>query len=99
MSSGIEIAESVQQPIPGPRVAPVESPCVTKAPGSGRWQRRLSRAVAATDLVIIAAASGIAAAVYSPALAAIGAAVLVGGLVAFRAWERGVLGQGSEEFA
>ncbi|MEJ2887975.1 sugar transferase [Actinomycetospora aeridis] len=90
--------------MPAPRAAEVLSPSVTAPASSRRWQRRLVKVVVATDLVVIATVATIAGIIgdwgFGPALRLnIVAAVLVlAGLVAFRAWDRGVLGQGAEEF-
>ncbi|MDD7941985.1 sugar transferase [Actinomycetospora lutea] len=73
-------------------------------PSSRGWQRRLVRFVVVTDLAVIALVAAIATAIgdwgFGPsARFNLGSAALVlAGLLVFRAWDRAVLGHGAEEF-
>ncbi|MDD7917654.1 sugar transferase [Actinomycetospora callitridis] len=90
--------------MPRPRSAADPTASVTVRPSSRRWQRRLTRIVVATDLTVIALVSALATIIGGWGLGpstqfnAVAAALVLGGLVGYRAWDRGVLGQGADEF-
>ena len=105
MSSGVDITESIERAVPRPRVGADHSPSVTARPSSRRWQRRLAQIALATDLAVIALVSVLATIIGGWGLGpsaqfnVVAAALVLAGLVAYRAWERGgVLGHGADEF-
>ena len=81
----------------------------SRAPRYYLWQRRLRRAVVATDLVAITGVAAVAIMLgvhdggrhWDPAtavlLALVGAALALTTMAALRCWDRGILGQGTEE--
>lgn len=83
------------------------APSVTVS-SSSRWRRRLAQIIVASDLAMIvgvvtaAVATGMLASSWHLDSAArigpVAAGLVLAGLMSFRAWDRGVLGQGSEEF-
>lgn len=104
MSSGVDITESIEEAVPRLRIDADLSPSVATRPGSRRWRRRLVQITVATDLAVIALVAGAASVVGdwglgpSTRFSAVSAALVLAGLTAYRAWERGVLGQGADEF-
>ncbi|WP_433783380.1 sugar transferase [Actinomycetospora sp. CA-101289] len=104
MSSGVDFTVSIEGAVPRPRAGAAHSPSVTARPSSRRWQRRLAQITLATDLAVIALVSAIATVIGGWGLGPaaqfnlVAAALVLAGLVAYRAWERGVLGHGADEF-
>jgi hypothetical protein len=104
VSSGIGLTESIEHSVPRPRAAADPAVSVAVRPSSRRWQRRLTRIVVATDLTVIALVSALATIIGDWGLGpstqfnAVAAALVLAGLVGHRAWDRGVLGQGADEF-
>ncbi|PVZ03953.1 sugar transferase [Actinomycetospora cinnamomea] len=104
MSSGVDITESIEGSVPRPRRDSERAHAVTTQPGSRRWRRRLVQIAIATDVAVIALVASIATVIGDWGLGPsarfnlVAAALVLAGLTAYRAWERGVLGQGAEEF-
>ncbi|GAA4772929.1 sugar transferase [Actinomycetospora chlora] len=104
MSAGLDLSESIEMPAPRPRTSLADVPSVTARPSSRRWRRRLAQTVVATDLAVIATIAIVATLIGGWGVISglqnslVAAALVLAGMTAFRAWDRGVLGQGAEEF-
>jgi exopolysaccharide biosynthesis polyprenyl glycosylphosphotransferase len=104
MSSGVDTTASIEGVVARRRVDGHRSPSVTSRPSSRRWRRRLVQITVATDLAVIAAVAGVATLIGdwglgpSTRFSLVAAALVLAGLTAYRAWDRGVLGQGADEF-
>ena len=107
MSSDLQDTESIERTVRIDRRRDLRP--VSRAPRYYQWQRRLRRGVVATDVIAIAAVGALAVFLgvhdigrswdlsASAPLAITGAAIALATMGALRCWDRGILGQGTEE--